>query len=155
MCSARKAYRPRDMSTDIDSHHWLHWDATSFLSVLGWLRAQVMCCSTWTTWRYEQTRFTNIRRCVSILESKRSWKPRHVVRTFDAHPKLQGRAGAIRTRNWQEDVTAIMYWPPKPKDATSRAAYAETLYGLAEWLRKTLQDTPKRSTFYIMRDLND
>ena len=55
------------------------------------------------------------------------------MRTSDVSSKLQGRAGAIRLRNWQEDITAIvMYWPPKPKDATSRAAYAETLYGLAE-----------------------
>ena len=71
-------------------------------------------------------------------------------------PRLQGRAGAVRLRNWQEDVTAIViYWPPKPQDMSSRASYVETLYGLAEWLRKTLQDTHKRSTPYIMTNLND
>ena len=46
-------------------------------------------------------------------------------------------------------------WPPKPTDATSRAAFAETVYGLAGWLAKTLQDTPKRSTPRIMTDTND
>ena len=40
-------------------------------------------------------------------------------------------------------------------DANSRATYAETLYCLAGWLRRTLQDTPKRSTLYIMTDLDD
>ena len=48
----------------------------------------------------------------------------------------------------------VMFLAPKPKDASSRAARAETLCGLAEWLRKTLQDTPRRSTPYMMTDLN-
>ncbi len=91
---------------------------------------------------YAPTCLSNMPAGVSILASKRTWKPRHVVRTFDAPPKLQGRSGAIRLRNWQEDVTAIvMSWLSKPKDAASTAACAVTLYSLAEWLRKTLQDT--------------
>ena len=86
----------------------------------------------------------------------KKWKPKHVVTTFDAPPKLQGRAGTMRLRNWQEDLTAIvMYWPPKPQDATSRETCTETPYRLAGWLRKTLQDTPKRSTPYIMTDFNN
>ena len=48
-----------------------------------------------------------------------------------------------------------MYWLPKPNDAASRAGYAETVCRLAEWLRKTLRDTPKRSAPCIMTDLND
>ena len=93
---------------------------------------------------------------LSILVNKRSWEPRHVVRTSDAPLKLQGRAEAGRLRNWQEDINAIvMYCPPTPQDPGSRAAYAETLYCLAGWLRKTFQDIPKRSTPYIMTDLNN
>ena len=109
-------------------------------------------------WRYEQTRFSNMsaQECPSFVSKKKKRKPRHVVRTFGAPPKLQGRAGAMGLRNWQEDLTAIvMYWLPKPQDASSRATYAETPYRLGGWLRKTLQDTPKRSTPYIMTDLND
>ena len=76
----------------------------------------------------------------------RTKKPKNVVITFAALSKLQGTAGAIRLRNWQEDVEIVMYWPPKPKDAASRATCAETVRSLAEWQRKTLQNTPKRST---------
>ena len=32
---------------------------------------------------------------VTILVSKQSWKARHVVKTFDAPPKLNGRADAV------------------------------------------------------------
>ena len=49
----------------------------------------------------------------------------------------------------------VLYWAPKPQDMSSRVSYAETLHGLPEWLRKTLQDTPRRSTPYIITDLND
>ena len=49
----------------------------------------------------------------------------------------------------------VMYWSPKPPDMSGRASYAETLYSLAEWLRRTLQDTRKRSTPYVMTDPND
>ena len=95
-------------------------------------------------WRYAHTHISNMSAGVSILVNKRMWKPRKVG-TFDAPWKLQGRAGAIRLRNWQEDVAAIvMYWPPKLKDAARRAAYAETLYSFAEWLTKTPKDTPKQ-----------
>ena len=45
---------------------------------------------------------------VSIHVNQRMWKPRDAVRTFDQPSKLQGRAGAIRLRNWQEDVIAIV-----------------------------------------------
>ena len=113
------------------THHRLDRDATSFISIPGKLRAQ--------HGRHFEVRWV---RADPRSVSNRSWKPRHVVRTFDAPPKLQGRAGATRLRNWQEDITTIvMCWSPKPKDATSRAAYAETLYGLAEWLRKTTSRT--------------
>ena len=49
----------------------------------------------------------------------------------------------------------VMYWSPKPQDTSGRASYAETLCSLAEWLRRTLQDTRKRSTPYVMTDPND
>ena len=49
----------------------------------------------------------------------------------------------------------VLYWPPKFQDMSSRASYAETLHGVPEWLRKTLQDTPRRGTRYIITDLND
>ena len=79
---------------------------------------------------------------VSVLVCKRIWKPKHVVRTCDTHSKLQGRICSIRLRNWQEVVTAIVtYWSPKPNDVASRAAQAETLHSLAEWLRKRLHNT--------------
>ena len=97
----------------------------------------------------------HVRRRVSMLVNNQSWKPRYVVRPFDDPPKLQGRTGAIRLRHQQGDVTAIvMYWPPKPHDASGRVTCAETLHGLAGWLRKTLRDT-KRSTPCIMTDVND
>ena len=86
-------------------------------------------------WGFEQTRFSNMSAGVSIPVSKRSWKPRHVVRTLDAPPKLQGREQA--------------------QDASSRATYAETPYCLGGWLRRTLQDTPKRSALYIVMDFDD
>ena len=142
------------------THHRPHWDATFFLSILEWLRAQTQSCSTWTTLRGDigirETRFTNMSAGVSILVNKRSWKARHVVMIFDAPSKLQGRTGAIRRQCWQEGITAIVvYWPPKRQEASSRAACAETLYGLAGWPRKTFQDTPKRSTPCIMTDVSD
>ena len=34
---------------------------------------------------------------------------------------------------------------PKPKDAASQAAFAETPHSLAAWLRKRLQETTQRS----------
>ena len=44
------------------------------------------------------------------------------------HQKLQGRVGAIRLRNWQEDITAmVMHWLPKPSDGVSRAANKDTV----------------------------
>ena len=49
----------------------------------------------------------------------------------------------------------VMYWSPKPQDMSGRASYAETLYSLAEWLRRTHQDTRKRCTPYVMTDPND
>ena len=62
--------------------------------------------------------------------------------------------GAVRLRNWQEDFTAfVMYCTPKLQHASSRASNAETLFCLARCLRKTLQDTSKRSTPHIMTDL--
>ena len=95
-------------------------------------------------------RLKHVRRSVHSCErdpgSRGTW-----LRTFVARQKLQGRAGAIRLRNWQDDITA----PPKPQDTSSRAAYAETRYCLAGWLRKTLQDTPKRSAPHIMTDFSD
>ena len=79
------------------THHRPHWDATFFLSILEWLRAQTQSCSTWTTLRGDmgirETRFTNMSAGVSILVNKRSWKARHVVMIFDAPSKLQGRTG--------------------------------------------------------------
>ena len=134
--SARRAYRPRDVKRrDRRTHHWFNRKATSFSSSLGWL----------VRWVCAQT---HIAAGVSIVASKRSWKPRHVVRTFDVLPRLQGRAVAIRLRSWQEDVTAIvMCLPPKPKPLQRHCTVS-----LAKWLGKTLQDSPRRSTPYIMTD---
>ena len=61
----------------------------------------------------------------------------------------QGRARAIRLRNWRHDITAIViYWSPKPQDASTQATYAETRHCLVGWVRLTIQDTPKRSTLH-------
>ena len=131
------------------AHHRFDGHAPAFLPRLGWLLTQVQRLAARAALRGEmglRPHPLNVSRGVSIWVNKRMWKPpRNVVKTYDGPSKLQGTAGAIRLRSWQEDVTAIvMYWPPKPKDAASRAAHAQTM-----------QDTPKRSTPHIMTDLND
>ena len=144
------------MCTEIDAH------------IIGFAGTRLFFCRSWDglahkssvaqhwryfegRWRYEQTRFSNMLAGVSILVNKRSWEPRHVVRTSGAPLKLQGRAGAGRLQNWQEDInTIVMYCLPTPQDPGSRAPHAETLYCLAGWLRKTFQhalhhDGPQQS----------
>ena len=157
---ARRACRLRDISTrriDVHGLTWTRlpfyrpWDGSAHKSGVAQHGRHFG-----VGWGCEQTRFSNMFAGVSILVNKGSWKPRNVVRTCDAPPRLQGRAGVIRLRNWQEDITAIvMYWPPQPPDASSPATYAGTLFRLSRWLGKTLQNTPERSTPNIMTDLND
>ena len=105
------------------------------------------------TSRYDGTAKRDCRTC--LQECPSSWKSRCGRRTFDSPSNLQGRADAIRCRNLQEDVTAtVMYWPSKTENPASRALHAETLYSLAQWIRKTPQETPKRSTPYTITNLN-
>ena len=158
---ARRSYRLRDISHEIHAHifgltgtrlpFYRPWDGSAHKSAVTHRGRHFE-----VRWGYEQTRCSNMADGVSILVNKKLWKPKHAVRMYDAPSRLQGRAGAVSLQNWQEDVTAIvMYWPPKPQDMSSRASYAETLHSLAEWLRKTLQDTPKGCTPCIMTDLSD
>ena len=70
---------------------------------------------------------------VSILVPRKLGRPKHVVRVFDAPQKLQERASAVRLRNWKDNVIAIVSIGPMPKEKSSRASYAETLFCLAGW----------------------
>ena len=120
--SARRAYRLRHISTEIDAHitgltgtrlpFYRPWDGSSHKFTVPQHGRHFE-----VRWEYEQTRFSNMSaRSVHLCEQKK-WKPKHVVKTFDAPPKLQGIVGAMELRNWQEDITAILTYSP-PKAAT-------------------------------------
>ena len=87
--SVRRACRLRGMSHEIDAHIIGLAGTRPFQRPVGRFSAQICCCSAWATFRdkdvgYEQTRCSNMAAGVSILVSKKLWKPEHVVRVFDA-----------------------------------------------------------------------
>ena len=90
--------RLRDVSNEIDAHviglsgtrlpFYRPWDGSAQRSPVANHGRHFE-----VRWRYEQTRCSNMTAWMWILANKKLWKPKNVVRMFDAPPRLQGGAG--------------------------------------------------------------
>ena len=145
---ARRACRLRDISTEIDAHG-ITVTQLPFLSTVGWLRAQILVFIDRgrhfeVRWGCERTRFSNVSAGVSILVNKGSWKPRHVVRTFDALSEAARKSkepfGSETGRK-----TSLRLWSTGLHSRQTRAAQQPTRERCIPSLRMTCKDAPEHA----------
>eukprot|EP00959_Pyramimonas_sp_CCMP1952_P154428 3230851-Pyramimonas_sp.AAC.1 len=90
------------------------------------------------------------------MVSNKRFGPRAVVDIKSPPKHIQGRAGALRIRRGELDLTFIVAdIPPRSGLAANHSQWVKTVNETLKWIHRTLQATPTRSAPLIGIDLND
>eukprot|EP00929_Paragymnodinium_shiwhaense_P073660 TRINITY_DN3761_c0_g1_i5.p1 TRINITY_DN3761_c0_g1~~TRINITY_DN3761_c0_g1_i5.p1 ORF type:complete len:325 (-),score=41.98 TRINITY_DN3761_c0_g1_i5:1382-2356(-) len=88
---------------------------------------------------------------VLLALNKKKHKKDGLAMAWPEHPKLQGRAIAVRSRRRHSDITFVVcYLPPCDRQQNTR-----TITNMMfDWLRKLVQGLPSRTTPLLLMDAN-